>query len=192
MNKKDSGPRTPGTPLKILMLEDVPADAELIERELRGGGLAFTAKRVETREGFIKEFAEFLPDIILADHKLPSFDGLSALDIVREERFNIPFIFVTGSMGEEWAIETFKKGATDYVLKDRLTRLVPAVQRALHEAEEHRERSRAEDELRQRLDELERFRKATIQREFRMKELKDRVKALETQLEELRTCREKG
>ncbi len=179
MNDKGFELETPNSRLRILMLEDDPADAELIERELSKGGKPFISRRVETREGFIREIEDLAPDLILADHRLPSFDGLSALEIAREKCPDVPFIFVTGAMGEERAIETFKRGATDYVLKDRLARLVPAVQRALHEAEEHTKRKAAEEELRQRVEELERFRKATIQREFKMKELMDRMKELE-------------
>lgn len=134
--------------LRILMLEDVPADAELVERELRKGEMSFISKRVETREEFVREIVAFMPDVILADYKLPSFDGLSALEIAKEKCPDVPFIFVTGSMGEEWAIETFERGATDYVLKERLTRLVPAVDRALREARERQELRQAEDVLR--------------------------------------------
>jgi len=134
--------------LRILMLEDVPADAELIERELRKGGIVFTSIRVETREDFRRKLEEFAPDLILADHKLPSFDGLSALTIAKGECPDVPFIFVTGSMGEEWAIDTLKKGATDYILKERLTRLAPAVTRALAEVREREEREKTERDLR--------------------------------------------
>ncbi len=135
--------------LRILILEDVPADAELMERELRKAGIKFTSRRVETKEDFTRELDEFMPDLVLADHKLPSFDGLSALGIVRERHRDLPYVFVTGSMGEEWAIETLKKGATDYVLKERLARLVPAVTRALREAKEQIERRLAEEKIRE-------------------------------------------
>lgn len=134
--------------LKILMLEDMPADAEMAERELRKTGIAFSWKRVETREDFIRGLEDLRPDLILADHKLPAFDGISALEIVKKKCPDIPFIFVTGSMGEEWAIDTLKRGATDYVLKDRLSRLVPAVRRAMKEVEERNELQCAEDALR--------------------------------------------
>ena len=122
--------------LRILILEDVPTDAELIEYELRKGGIAFSSRCVQTKEDFMKELKYFLPDIILADYKLPSFDGLSALEIAKEQCPAVPFIFVSGAIGEDFAIETIKKGATDYVLKDRLSRLVRAINRALREAEE--------------------------------------------------------
>jgi len=133
--------------LRILMLEDVVDDAKLTERELRKGRLAFSAKRVETREAFLEALKDFLPDLILADYSLPTFDSLSALAIVGKECPDTPFIFVSGTIGEDFAIETLKRGATDYVLKNRLSRLVPAVIRALREVEERAERKRAEEEL---------------------------------------------
>lgn len=131
--------------LRVLLLEDVLVDSELVEQELRKEGIAFALKRVETRDGFKKELNDFKPDIILADYKLPSFDGLSALEIVRNQDSDTPFIFVTGSIGEEKATEALKVGATDFVLKDKLSRLAPVVQRALREIEEKNKRRKAEE-----------------------------------------------
>jgi len=131
----------------ILILEDIAADAVRINHELRRGGLNFSSTRVETRESFLSEIEHHQPDIILSDHGLPSFDGFTALDIVKEKCPDTPFIFVTGSLGEEFAINTFKHGATDYVLKTRLSELVPAVERALREREERRRRMEAERAL---------------------------------------------
>src|SRR5512136_1146690 len=119
-----------GKKIRILILEDVPADASLMEHELRKAGITFITKRVDTREEFIKGIQEFKPDLILADYTLPSFDGLSALAIAREQCPELPFIFVTGSLNEETAVECMKSGATDYVLKDHLIRIGPAVQGA--------------------------------------------------------------
>ncbi len=133
--------------LRILMLEDVAADAELIERELRKGGVVFASKRVETKEDFQKELRDFMPDIILADYSLPTFSGLSALLIVKKESPDVPFILVSGAVGDELAVRMLKEGATDYVLKSNLSRLVPAVNRALKEAEEHDERKKAEEKI---------------------------------------------
>lgn len=133
--------------LRILMLEDVEIDAELAERVLRKGGIDFTSKRVEGERDFLESLGEFRPDLVLADYRLPSFDGLKALAITRDKRPETPFIFVTGTMGEDIAIETLKKGATDYVLKTQLSRLCSAVRRALEEAEERTRRKRAEEEL---------------------------------------------
>ncbi len=130
------------------MLEDMATDAELIERELRKEGFDFNTKLVATREAFIRELADFAPDLILADYSLPGFDGIEALSIARERCPEVPFVFVSGEIGEELAIETLKQGATDYVLKQRMSRLVPSVRRALREAEERASRAQAEEALR--------------------------------------------
>jgi PAS domain S-box-containing protein len=135
--------------LHILILEDVPADAELIALELRKGGIVFSSRRVETKEDFQKELRDFMPDIILADFSLPAFSGLSALVIVKKESPDVPLILVSGAIGEELAVKMLKEGATDYVLKSRLSHLVPAVNRALREAEERAERKGAEEALRE-------------------------------------------
>ncbi len=134
--------------LRILILEDFPSDAELMELELRGAGLVFTSRRVDKRSAFIKALEEFSPDLILSDYSLPSFDGLSAMKIARNRLPGKPFIFVSGALGEELAIELLRKGATDYVLKNRLSRLGPAVTRALQEVSDHLERRKAEEALR--------------------------------------------
>ncbi len=130
--------------LRILILEDVPSDAELIEDELREDALDFISQRVATRASFIKGLVEFAPDLILADYSLPGFDGQSALKIVLNKSPDVPFIFVSGALGEELAIELLKEGATDYVVKNRLSRLVPSVKRALQEIEQRSERKKAE------------------------------------------------
>lgn len=140
--------------LRVLLLEDNPPHAELVEHFLRESGLKFRLVRVETREDYIRQLDELRPDMILSDYALPAFDGYAALAIAKERTPNVPFIFVTGTMGEEVAIETLKSGATDYVLKTRLARLGPAVHRALRESAERRERQRAEDKLRRSLDQL--------------------------------------
>ena len=122
--------------MNILFLEDVATDAELAGHEVQEAGIRFISRRVDNREQFLRSLADFRPDLILADYSLPSFDGLSALAIAREHCPDTPFIFVSGSMGEEFAIDTLKRGATDYVLKNNLKRLGPAVQRALQEKAE--------------------------------------------------------
>jgi putative nucleotidyltransferase with HDIG domain len=142
--------------LRILILEDVARDAELTELELQRGGVSFISKRVEAEKTFRRELEDFAPDLILSDYSLPSFDGLSALALVKEKCPHTPFIFVSGTMGEEVAIETLKNGATDYVLKQRLSRLVPAVGRAIQEAHERAERQRAEENVRRLNADLER------------------------------------
>jgi signal transduction histidine kinase len=140
--------------LRILLLEDNVPHAELVEHFLRTSGLKFNITRVDTREAFLTQLEQHPPDMILSDYALPSFDGYAALAIAKEQAPNTPFIFVTGTMGEEVAIETLKSGATDYVLKTRLARLGPAVNRALRESAERHERQRAEEKLRRSLDQL--------------------------------------
>ncbi|MEW6305521.1 MAG: histidine kinase [Verrucomicrobiota bacterium] len=129
------------------MLEDNIADAELVKYALQEGNFDFALERVETRDDFLHEL-ESRPDLILSDYALPSFDGFTALTLARQKNPDIPFVFVTGTLGEEVAIETLKNGATDYVLKTRLSRLLPAVHRAMREAEERAERKRTEEKLR--------------------------------------------
>jgi PAS domain S-box-containing protein len=133
--------------IRILIVEDDPTDAFLMERELRKGGMDFEASCVETEQAFVVELTEHPPDVILSDHGLPAFDGFAALAIAKRRLPEVPFIFVTGSLGEETAIETFKGGASDYVLKSRLANLAPAVLRALNQARERRLRRQAEEEL---------------------------------------------
>ena len=117
--------------LRILILEDVPSDAELMMRELNKFGLVFTGKRVETKDQFLQELHDFSPDIILADYMLPNFDGMTAMLLAKKETPEVPFIFVTGSMNEEVAVECMKVGAADYVIKEHLARLGSAVALAL-------------------------------------------------------------
>src|SRR5256714_12141139 len=135
--------------LHILMVEDDRADADLTQFALRKGGLHFSVERVETKAEYLQALQEHAPTLILSDYSLPGFNGHDALAIAREQYPETPFIFVTGTMGEEVAIETLKSGATDYVLKTRLTRLVPAVNRAIREAQERVKHRRAQDQLRE-------------------------------------------
>jgi PAS domain S-box-containing protein len=135
--------------LRILILEDLPSDAELMVYELRQAQIAHSYRRVADRKDFVAALEANWPDLILSDFHLPGFDGLEALTLAQATRPDTPFIFVSGAMGEEVAIDAVKRGATDYVLKDRLSRLGPAVQRALREAEERRERRQAEALLRE-------------------------------------------
>jgi two-component system response regulator len=134
-------------PLHILILEDRATDAELMLREVRKEGIEFAALRVDTENDFRRQLREFRPGLILADYSLPAYDGLSALTVARQECADVPFILVSGALGEEKAIEAIHQGATDYVLKQNLARLGSAVRRALHEAEERNQRKRAEEAL---------------------------------------------
>src|SRR6202521_1348221 len=136
-------------PLRILSVEDDPKDAELIQDLLETEGIVCEVTRVDTQAGLLASVEQGGIDLILADYTLPSFDGVSALKFAMKACPDVPFIFVSGTLGEEVAVEALKIGATDYVLKTRLSRLVPSVLRALREATQRAERKRAEEALRQ-------------------------------------------
>ncbi len=136
-------------PARILILEDTDSDVVLVEHELRSGGIDFESVRVTTEEGFLSALDSFTPDIILADYSLPQYDGLSALSVSRAHHRDTPFILVTGSLDEETAVDCIKAGASDYVVKERLFRLIPAVKAALEKrqitnARDHAEAQQAE------------------------------------------------
>ncbi len=135
-------------PIRVLQLEDNPADAELIARHLADGGLDIACRVALDEHTFRTGLAEFAPHIVLSDFSLPGFDGLSALEIAKNDTPCTPFIFVSGTIGEERAIEALKRGAVDYVLKDNLRRLVPAIRGALRQAEATRAKDLAEEMLR--------------------------------------------
>jgi PAS domain S-box-containing protein len=141
--------------IRILYVEDIPADAVLVNHELRKAGLQCRTKRVDSRKVFNRELDHNLPDVILSDHGLPGFDGFAALAIAKNKCPDVPFIFVTNRRGEEMAIEMFEGGATDYVQKSNLSKLVPVVQRALREAEQRSQLKQKEQALR---DSEDRFR----------------------------------
>jgi PAS domain S-box-containing protein len=158
-NHKSTAPRkreerAMSAPIGILLLEDDPNDARLIEELFEADRFISRVTCVQSRTEFLAalENAEF--DLILSDYRLPSFDGLSALNLALSVRPDLPFIFVSGTLGEEAAIEALKVGATDYVLKTRMSRLMPAVRRALGEAGDRAARQRAEDALRRSEKEL--------------------------------------
>jgi diguanylate cyclase (GGDEF)-like protein len=133
--------------LRVLLVEDVPYESELVVHQLRRDGLQFDWRRVETEEDLRSSLEEFSPDIVLSDFHLPQFDGISALKVVREVAPEAPFIFVSGTIGEERAIEALRGGASDYVMKTNLLRLAPAVKRALADAEMRQERVRQEQQI---------------------------------------------
>src|SRR6476660_9021715 len=135
-------------PLRVLHLEDDTRDTELVQATLEGEGIQSDLTRVEREQDFLAALKRESLDLILADYTLPSFDGLSALRIAQQQLPDVPFIFVSGTQGEDVAIEALKRGATDYVLKTRLVRLGPSITRALREAREKAERKRAEEALR--------------------------------------------
>jgi diguanylate cyclase (GGDEF)-like protein len=153
--------------LRILNLEDTQDDSELVRARLVREGIECDLVRVETEEDFTAAIERDGFDLILADYSLPSFDGFAALHIAKRMCPEVPFIFLSGAIGEEFAIETLKRGATDYVLKDNLSRLAAAINRALLEVEEHAKRRLAEEEVekyREHLEEMVRERTAELKK----------------------------
>lgn len=136
-----------GEEIRVLMLEDSAPDAELAGRALKKAGITFTAKRVERRDEFVAALDEFEPDIVLSDYKLPGFSGMAALKLAQQLHPEIPVIIVTGALSDIEAVELIKAGAKDYVLKDRLARLAPAIQGALAMEKGVRARKAAEKAL---------------------------------------------
>ena len=168
-------------PLRVLILEDNPVDAELMQFELQEAGLSFTAKVAMTEEDYIRELMECSSDLILSDYDLPKYNGALALAEARRRCPDTPFILVSGAVTEDRAIEILTQGAKDYVLKSRLEqRLAPAVRRALAEAEEHRARKQAEAELR------EAYRTLKVKDEIRTAERKAEIEARKKMEEALR------
>ena len=133
--------------IRLLLVEDLASDAEIELRELKRAGLSVEHRLVDTEKGFRLELDRFAPHVIISDFSMPHFDGMAALALTRELHPEIPFLFVSGTIGEEYAIRALKSGATDYVLKTNLLRLPAAVERALHEARDRRARHRAEKKL---------------------------------------------
>jgi len=137
----------PEDALRILILEDVPMDAELVEYELERARIPFASRRVDSREDFLRELEDFNPDLILSDYTLPRFDGMTALSLARDRAPSIPFLIVTGSVNEETAVGCMKAGATDYLLKSNLARIGPAIHVALERARAHAQKTQAESAL---------------------------------------------
>jgi two-component system cell cycle sensor histidine kinase/response regulator CckA len=135
-----------GDPVRVLIVEDAPTDAELVERELQRGGLVFETRRVDEEAPFLRALDEFEPHLVLSDFSMPVFDGLRALRLLLERRPDVPLIIVTGSINEETAVRCIQAGAADYVIKEHLGRLVPSVTAALERGRLLREKARAERE----------------------------------------------
>lgn len=161
--------------LNILHVEDSAYDAELVEATLRADGLAVQIARVDSREAYDRVLASQVFDLILADYNLPAFDGVSAQMTAQRVCPDTPFIFLSGSIGEELAIERVKAGATDYVLKDRMARLPSALRRALAETAERLERRRAEADVRRLNAELE---QRVVERTAALAESERRLRAI--------------
>lgn len=134
--------------LRVLLVEDHQADAELALYELKKAGFDCTARIVSTRAALVLELETFEPEIVLSDFTLPQFDGLSALEVSQAARPGLPFIFVSGTIGEDRAIETLEKGAADYILKSNVKRLAAAVRRALQDAKDEAARKQLESQVR--------------------------------------------
>jgi len=142
-------------PLRILVVEDDRLDAELMIETLISEGLASSMRRVDTRADYLAALEDGHFNLIISDYSLPAFDGMTALGIAQKTCPDIPFILISGRFGEEFAVEALKSGATEYVLKQKLERLAPAVRRALAEAENRLARKRAEEALQKAYEELE-------------------------------------
>ena len=141
------------------MVEDLQDDVGLIERTLQKEGMAFSSRRVDTRDEFTESLEKFQPDVILSDHALPQFNSVEALQICRKHAANIPFILVTGTVSEEFAVSCLKEGADDYVLKSNMVRLPAAIYSALRQRKLQRKRRRAEHTLRRQNEELSKINK---------------------------------
>ncbi len=147
---------SPGVKLRVLLVEDDPVDKELVLRELRAGGFDPEADMVQTQEEFTAKIEKSHYHVILADYGLPAWRGTDALEVLLEHGLDVPFILVTGSLGDEMAVDCIKRGTTDYVLKDHLPRLSLSVRRALAEKRSRDERRHAEQELARKVEELAR------------------------------------
>ena len=179
--------------LRILNLEDTQDDSELVRVRLVREGIECDLVHVETRDDFVTAIEGGGFDLILADYSLPSFDGLSALNIAKRKCPEVPFIFLSGAIGEEFAIETLERGATDYILKGSVSRLAAAIIRALLEVEEHNRRRQAEKELEKCRKHLE---KMVIERTSELKKVNEQLqlelvarKKLEEQMQHKWQCK---
>jgi signal transduction histidine kinase len=173
-----TAPNESKRPLRVLLVEDSALDAELLVRALTRGGFAVTWARVDTAEAMEKELANHPWDLILCDHAMPRFSAPGALELVKRHDPDVPFIIVSGYIEEETAVAAMKAGAQDYIMKDRLARLVPAVERELRDAEVRRARAKSEEALRRAHEDLE------LRVEKRTADLKAANQKLENVIEE--------
>ncbi len=161
-------------PIRILIVEDRAIDAELLVREVQRAGFRPEWQRVELEADFLAAL-DHAPDLILSDYSLPHFDGITAVVLLRQRGLDTPFILVSGIVGEDVAVEAMKRGATDYLLKDRIGRLGSAIERALEQKRLQDERRLADREIRNQLAELQRWHEVMLDREDRILELKREV-----------------
>ncbi len=177
---KDGGASRPRLPLRVLFVEDSQPDAVLLARALERGGFAPAWERVDTHEAMDQALRRQEWDVVLADHAMPQFSAPAALELVKEQGLDVPFIIVSGLIEEETAVAAMRAGAHDYVMKERLARLVPAVERELRDAEVRSARAEYERQLRQAHEELE------VRVEERTADLKAANLKLEEVIEERR------
>lgn len=193
-----------GEYLKILIIEDSEDDTELLLHEIKKGGYNPTYVRVETANGMIESLNEQTWDFIIADYRLPDFSAPEALKVLQESGLDLPFIIISGKVEDDVAVEVLTAGAHDFIRKDNMVRLIPAIKRELGEVIVRKERKQAEEEIRklneeleqrveertQKLkdknDELEQVNKVFVGRELRMIELKKQVVKLETKIKRLK------
>jgi len=171
------------TQLNILIAEDSETDLELIMGELRRSGYEPRWKQVETEAAFLEELKKE-PDLILSDYAMPQFSGLRAAELTQDSGLNIPLILISGTVGEDAAVEAMKLGVADYFLKDRLARLGKSVENVLEKKRLRDQQKQAVEEIRSQLEELQRWQEATLGREERIMELKQEVNELLTQLKQ--------
>jgi CheY-like chemotaxis protein len=147
-NNMDRDPQPMGKPLRLLMVEDSPLDAELLVSELKRCGYDLTYERVDTKDAMRAALdGDATWDLVLSDYSMPTFSAPEALRVLQATRHEVPFIIVSGTVGEETAVAALKAGADDFLLKDRLARLAPAIERELQEAAERRERQLLKDAI---------------------------------------------
>ena len=150
------------SPLQILLIEDNPADAELITYELQRSGINLVTRCVATKKEFLAELRKSPPDAIISDYSMPQFNAIDALHALKAHKVELPFILVTGSMSEEVAVECIKEGADDYILKSSLKRLPTALLSSVQRKRVEREREQAEDRIREQAALLEKARDAIL------------------------------
>ncbi|MCL5025759.1 MAG: HD domain-containing protein [Chloroflexi bacterium] len=164
-------------PLRVLIVEDSEDDALLLLRELKCGGYDPTFERVDAPAAMSEALDRQAWDIVLADFVMPRFSGLAALTLLKEKGLDLPFIIVSGKIGEDLAVEAMRSGAQDYLVKGKLGRLIPAVERELRDAASRRERRRAEDELRIDIAERQRAEEALKNSEQELKQSLEKLQA---------------